>query len=133
MKKINEEEFNYKLQINDNRIYIYHRANGVTLTNVYNKATEKYGPVINVINGIMWGADLFNKAYFRKLFPNDYIIGGVQVMPLTNNDEDFIQRIINVTGSIFYPLAISLLMPLFMYTIVLEKEVINVCNKFRQN
>jgi len=45
-------------------------------------------------------------------------------MPLTNNNDDYIQRIINVTGSTFYPLAISLLMPLFMYTIVLEKEVI---------
>lgn len=70
----------------------------------------------------MWAADLVNKAYIRNFFPNEFTVGGVQLMPLTNNDDDYIQRIINVTGSTFYPLAISLLMPLFMYTIVLEKE-----------
>jgi len=72
----------------------------------------------------MSSADLINKAFFRSIFPDIFVVGGVQVMPLTNNNDDYIQRIINVTGSTFYPLAISLLMPLFMYTIVLEKEVI---------
>ncbi len=76
-----------------------------------------------MINGALWMVDLFNKAYFRKRFPEAFIISGVQLMPIENNESEFINRIINVTGSTFYPLAISLLMPLFMYTIVLEKEV----------
>jgi len=45
-------------------------------------------------------------------------------MPFSSNDGENIQRIINVAGSTFYPLAVSLLMPMFMYTIVLEKEVV---------
>ena len=43
-------------------------------------------------------------------------------MPFTQDNNDNIQRIINLAGSTFYPMAVSLLMPLFMYTIVLEKE-----------
>ena len=40
-------------------------------------------------------------------------------MPIKLDDnEENIQRIINLAGSTFYPMAISLLMPLFMYSIV---------------
>jgi len=78
-----------------------------------------------VINGALWVTDLFNKAYFRHRFPDVFLVAGVQLMPIDANPSEYIDRIINVTGSTFYPLAISLLMPLFMYTIVLEKEVIN--------
>lgn len=43
-------------------------------------------------------------------------------MPLVGEDTGFIMRIISVTGASLYPLALSLLLPIFMYTIVLEKE-----------
>ena len=70
-------------------------------------------------------ADLFNRAYFRQLFPKVFVMSGIQMMPFQRDSSEFVQRLINVTGATFYPLAISLLLPLFMYTIVLEKEVIN--------
>lgn len=66
--------------------------------------------------------DLFNKAYFRKFFDNVVVMCGLQLMPYNQDDSGNIQRIINLAGATFYPLAISLLMPLFMYTIILEKE-----------
>jgi hypothetical protein len=50
--------------------------------------------------------DLFNKAYFTKRFPNIFPITGIQLMPIEANGNDYIDRIINVTGSTFYPLAI---------------------------
>ena len=72
---------------------------------------------------MLWGTDLFNKAYIKKLFPKVKLISGVQLMPIKLDDnEENIQRIINLSGSTFYPMAISLLMPLFMYSIVIEKE-----------
>jgi ABC-type multidrug transport system fused ATPase/permease subunit len=44
-------------------------------------------------------------------------------MPLKIDDnEENIQRLINIAGATFYPLALTLLMPLFMYNIVIEKE-----------
>jgi hypothetical protein len=43
-------------------------------------------------------------------------------MPLVGEDKAFIMRIISITGASLYPLALSLLLPIFMYIIVLEKE-----------
>ena len=45
IQKINKNEFRYRLQINDNRIFVYHRSNGVTLTKIFNHVTDDYGPV----------------------------------------------------------------------------------------
>ena len=43
-------------------------------------------------------------------------------MPITTSESSFIMKIINVTGASLYPIALSLLLPVFMYAIVLEKE-----------
>jgi hypothetical protein len=75
-----------------------------------------------VINGILWAVDLINKSYIRNFFDDVFIVSGVQIMPFKQDDSENIQRIINLAGSTFYPMAVSLLMPLFLYTIVLEKE-----------
>lgn len=122
VKKANEKEFSYRLQVNDNRFPFYHRTNGVSKYSLLNESTGKYKSVLSVINGVLWVADLFNRAYLKHFFPDLFIVSGVQIMPYHQDDSENIQRIINVAGSTFYPMAISLLMPLFMYTIVLEKE-----------
>ena len=123
INSINNDQFSYKLQVNDQRFAFYHRSNGITRSEIYNNGLKKFSPIINVINGMLSVADLFNRAYFTRIFDDVFVASGVQIMPFSSNDGDNIQRIINVAGSTFYPLAISLLMPLFMYTIVLEKEV----------
>ena len=123
INKANNLEFSYKLQINDQRFPSYHRGNGVTKTELFNENQKKYTPFVSVINGMLSIADLFNRAYFNNFFDDVFVASGIQIMPFTTSDGENIQRIINVAGSTFYPLAISLLMPLFMYTIVLEKEV----------
>ena len=123
INQINNKTFSYKMQINDNRLSFYHRSNGVTQFDMYNENTKNYTYYSNVLNGMIWATDLFNKAYISKLYPNVTLISGVQLMPIKLDDnEDNIQRIINMAGSTFYPMAVSLLMPLFMYSIVLEKE-----------
>jgi len=121
--EINQEKFSYTIQVNDMRMPQYHRNNGITKLSYYNKITDSYSNLLNVLNGQLWASDLFNKAYFKNFFDDVFIMSGVQLMPLNENDnQDNIQRIINVAGVTIYPVAISLLMPLFMYTIVLEKE-----------
>jgi hypothetical protein len=105
------------------RLPQYHRNNGITKLQYYNNNTDDYSNVLNVINGQLWASDLFNKAYFKNFFEDVYVMSGVQLMPMSENDNsENIQRIINIAGITIYPVAISLLMPLFMYTIVLEKE-----------
>ncbi len=123
INEINNNTFSYKLQINDNKLPPYHRGNGITKLMVFNPNTQDFSNVLNVINGMVWATDLFNKAYIKNFFEDVVIISGVQIMPYSPDDGgENIQRIINIAGSTFYPMAISLLMPLFMYTIVLEKE-----------
>ena len=125
IKKLDKNNFSYKMQIHDLRLPFYHRGNAITLFYIYNgqKGAEKYERYPSALLGMLWGMGLFNKAYINKLFPNITIISGLQLMPIALEDnEENIQRIINVVGTIFYPMSISLLMPLFMYNIVIEKE-----------
>ena len=125
IKELDEKNFYYKMQIHDLRLPYYHRGNGVTLFYIYNgaKGAERYERYPSALLGMMWGMGLFNKAYINKLFPNVTIVSGLQLMPISLDDnEENIQRILNVAGIIFYPMSVCLLMPLFMYNIVIEKE-----------
>ncbi len=49
VKSLNKNKFSYNIQINDNKLFVYHRTNGVTQYKVYNRAAERYGPVIITI------------------------------------------------------------------------------------
>lgn len=120
---LNDTYFSYKLQVNDQKLRSYHRSNGVTKTLVYNPSRNSYSEVMNVINGALIICDLINSAYFRHFFSQDLLISGIQIFPLSSTEGENVQRVINISGSTFYPLAISLMMPLFMYTIILEKDV----------
>jgi hypothetical protein len=120
---LNDTRFSYKLQVNDQKLRSYHRSNGVTKTLVYNPSRNSFSEVMNVINGALIISDLMNRAYFRHFFSQDLLISSVQIFPLSSTEGENVQRVINISGSTFYPLAISLMMPLFMYTIILEKDV----------
>jgi hypothetical protein len=120
--EINEKRFNYRASINDNRIMQYHRANAITMIDYKNPHTNYFNPILNISNGLLWAVDLFNKAYIKHFFKDVNIITSVKIMPAEIDTTENIQKIINLCGSMFYPMAISLLMPLFMYTIILEKE-----------
>ena len=124
IKKLNETKFEYKMQIHDLRLPFYHRGNGVTLFYIYNgvSGAEKYERYPSALIGMMWAMGLFNRAYVNKLY-NITIVSGLQLMPIRLDDnEENIQRVINLVGNIFYPMSLTLLMPLFMYNIVIEKE-----------
>ena len=116
IRSSNENEFNYNFQLNDIRNAKYHRANGIS------KIIAASHEVLTIQNGALWLVDILNKAYIRTFLPNLYIFTGVQIMPIEINNEDTIEKLINFVGVIFFPVSVSLLMPLFMYTIVLEKE-----------
>lgn len=77
---------------------------------------------IRVAEGMLSLMDLIHRSYLRTINKDVWIVSGVQYMPLVGEDSGYIMRIISVTGASLYPLALSLLLPIFMYTIVLEKE-----------
>lgn len=43
-------------------------------------------------------------------------------MPFSGEDKSFINKMVNILGSGLYPLGLSLLLPLFLYMVVSEKE-----------
>ena len=43
-------------------------------------------------------------------------------MPFSGEDTSLIDKAVNVIGSGLYPLGLSLLMPIFLYMVVSEKE-----------
>ena len=64
-----------------------------------------------------------NKAFMHELFPNIPVIGGLQILPISPEDNEInVQKIVGIVTSGIYPISLSLLIPLFMYNIVYEKE-----------
>ena len=43
-------------------------------------------------------------------------------MPAVGNSSGFIEMLINIVSTIIFPLSLSLLLPVFLYNVVLEKE-----------
>ena len=46
----------------------------------------------------------------------------VQYMPVLLRKESTLSRAMNLMGACMYPIALALLLPVFMYSIVVEKE-----------
>ena len=119
-KEVNDHKLKYNLQINDKYYYQYHRNNGITKLGVI--LNNKTIAIYRTIEGQLSLADLINKAYFREFFPHIWTITGVQYMPMKMTQEGRINRLLCRMGAGIFPLCLALLLPVFMYSIVLEKE-----------
>lgn len=120
ISEANLKRFKYRLQINEN-ITTFSKTNGVSSWFVPQGINGKNFLKISV-NAYLWLINLMNKAYIKKHIPNLNIISSYQFFPIKIFSNGIVQQIINIAGASFYPLAISLLMPLFMYSIIIEKE-----------
>lgn len=118
-----KDNLTFKIQINDLRIPEYHRNNGITKLKFQTKESDgKFTSQLRVAEGQLSLLDLVSRAYMHTINDKVWIVSGVQYMPMVNEDRSFIIKIISVTGASLYPLALSLMLPIFMYVIVLEKE-----------
>ena len=66
--------------------------------------------------------DLINKAYLHEHNPNIVLMSGSQYMPFTLSGDAFITKIMSILGATMYPIGLSVILPVFLYTLVLEKE-----------
>lgn len=110
------------MQINDLRIPEYHRNNGITKMTLQNKEGGESFPTLIVADGELSLLDLISRSYLHQLNSSIWLVSGVQYMPMKDQDKGWLLKIINITGASLYPLALSLLLPVFMYALVLEKE-----------
>lgn len=106
----------YKVQINDNKFRSYHRNNGVTKLGIGGR------DMLVVTDGLLSLIDMVHKALFSALFEDTHLVTMVQYMPVDIQGEAELMRLLNILGASLYPIALSLLLPVFMYAVVLEKE-----------
>lgn len=66
--------------------------------------------------------DRMNQAYLRSIFNDTILLTGQQVIPFKPDVKDNVAKVMDAMGGITYPLYLSLSLPVFLYTIVLEKE-----------
>lgn len=74
------------------------------------------------IEGQLAAADMVHKAYINNLFNDTYIFTGVMFMPIQPSFDTEIMRLISMLGAGLFPISLCLLLPVFIYNIVLEKE-----------
>ena len=87
-----------------------------------NKEGGQSFPTLIVADGELSLLDLISRSYLHQLNNSVWLISGIQYMPMKDQDKGWLLKIINITGASLYPLALSLLLPVFMYAMVLEKE-----------
>lgn len=120
-EEVNKDKIKVRIQVNDLRINEYHRLNGFTKIMFNIPGAQKFN-VLMTTEGQIAMLDLISRAYIHSMNDSVWIMTGIQYMPSKDEDKTTIYTIINLTASCLYPLALSLLLPVFMYTIVLEKE-----------
>ena len=120
---INSTYFDYQVQIRDYMVSDYHRGSGVTLFYILNDNTKGYEIFPSAITGIMWEIGIMNKAYIHEIFPNITVVSGLQILPISPEDNEVnVIKIVGIVTSGLYPISISLLIPFFMHSIVKDKE-----------
>jgi len=132
-------------------VWQYHRNNGVTKIGFNQRKEEEKAPeaddsirgkfynkindkerkergkqgmyITRAIEGQLQVADMMNQAYIREFFPDTHILTGVQFMPFQPSMDMEMERMINLIGMAVYPMNLCLSLPVFIYTIVMEKEM----------
>lgn len=70
----NQKKFSYKIQINDNSYFHYHRNNGIHKLGVINGNKTQW--LSRATEGALTMSDKMNQAYINSIFPDTYILSG---------------------------------------------------------
>ena len=68
-------------------------------------------------------SERINQAYIKSIFKDTHINSGQMFMPFTVAMDKELSKISNFLGIIAFPVCLSLAMPIFLYNLVLEKEL----------
>jgi len=119
-KIANEKEFKYHLSVNDKHYHQYHRNNGITKLAVIVNNTALYLDLN--IEGLISVADLLNRAYMRKVYPDLFVLTAIDYLPTNLTQEPRIERFVHYVGGEALSICMALIMPMFVYSIVYDKE-----------
>ena len=66
--------------------------------------------------------DMISRSFLRHINNNALLISGSQPMPMTNAVRGWLETALGLAALSFYPIGLSLLLPVFLYSLVHEKE-----------
>lgn len=118
LKELSESKIKADLSINDFRLPEYHKNNGVTKILVKTSVTTTISTYLRVTEGLMSFVDKITRSFLQFSNKKEIIAGSFLYMPFSGEDKSFMNKMINVIGSGLYPLGLSLLLPLLLYTVV---------------
>ena len=121
---LSNSSLSFDAKINDVRDLQYHRKNGLTRTRTkYIKDTDIaiYVPEYIPPYGMLHTVDAITTSYINYLTGSS-LQSGYITMPDLEGAVSFIDTIINFVAVLVFPNSLSLLFPVFLYTVVLEKE-----------
>ena len=82
---------------------------------------KKFNHYFTIPEGFLSVMDMISSAFVKKVSGRK-IISGYTYMPFGDQGSIFVEMLINTVATIIFPLSLSLLLPVFLYLIVLEKE-----------
>lgn len=65
---------------------------------------------------------MVTRAYLKTYTDDQLLLSSYMYMPFNGEDKSLLMRIINIIGSGLYPIALSVLMPVILYSLVSERE-----------
>lgn len=125
IRRLNNDSLDFDVKVNDIRELEVLRKNGliqiqmlktVKGTNFTINKTELV-EYVGILNNIHWLVSSFFETVTGKTLES-----GIFFMPDDDSGLSFIDTFINIAAVLIFPISLSLLLPVFLYTVVLEKE-----------
>jgi len=119
----NNKTLNYDSSVNDHHIWQYHKENGITKMGVYAGGKSKFSTaILRVLEGHVEASSLLNKAYIKHNFNDTTVQAGINMYPYNLDFRLFINKLEAEECALLIPFCLCMGLPVFMNTIVLEKE-----------
>lgn len=122
VQEANQQRLIYDVRVNDNHMWQYHRENGLTKVGIEDSKHDLHTSVHRAMEGQVEAASIINKAYIRNNFKNVTVMTGINIYPLHFDYHDVIDKFQSMESVAAVPFSLCLSFPVFMYTLVLEKE-----------
>lgn len=109
------------LKINDLRLLDYHRPDGVTRIRFFNNKSNNFQSYYLISEGLLSLQHAVTAAY-TEVRTQKTLESGYIYMPFKPNSSALVDILVNTVTTILFPISLSLLLPVFLYLVVLEKE-----------
>lgn len=115
----NQKKLNYEFKVNDHHVWQYHRNNGFSKITIHSKHLD--AQILRIIEGQVETAYTINAAYIKQNF-NTTLVVGINYYPFEYDIYGLLDRVMNVATVIVVPICLCMGFPIFLLSIVTEKE-----------